>query len=134
MIRDIIYGPVAGGVVASSAAYFVTNPVYGIIMGIVSGVFQVIIMNTIEKKISRQKDIFHSFSFALFGLQGMLGGIFAGIYNAISRTATNGMTFNYATEKHQVFSWIISLISMPMGIAFGILAGLLCLLVAGHRR
>lgn len=30
MIRDIVYGPIAGGVVASSASYFVLDPGFGI--------------------------------------------------------------------------------------------------------
>lgn len=46
-IRDIVYGPVAGGVIASSAAYYVTTPVYGILMGIIGAVVQVVVMNKV---------------------------------------------------------------------------------------
>lgn len=65
-------------------------------MGIVGGFVQVLIMNVIEKKFARTKNIFHTFSFGLFGVQGMIGAAFAGGWNAIARgTATNGFTFNF---------------------------------------
>jgi hypothetical protein len=40
------------------------------------------------------------------------------------------MTFN----TNQVFSWIVSLISFPMGLIFGLLAGVFCFLVATHLK
>lgn len=100
LIRDIVYGPIAGGVISSSASFYVTNPVYGILIGIIGGIVQVVVMNTIEKKTARSKPIWNTFSFTLFGIQGLLGGVFAASWNAISRgTATNGFTFDYTNES-----------------------------------
>lgn len=66
----------------------------------------------------------------------MIGAMFAGGWHAIARggVANHGFTYNLEGEPHQVFSWIISLISMPMGILFGALAGVLCVAVGGYRR
>lgn len=47
VIRDIVYGPIAGGVIASSASYYVTNPVYGILIGIIAGIVQILAMNLV---------------------------------------------------------------------------------------
>ncbi len=47
LIRDIIYGPIAGGVASSSASYWIVNPVYAIVIGLVAGSVQVIIMNLV---------------------------------------------------------------------------------------
>lgn len=135
LIRDIVYGPVAGGVISSSASFYVTNPVYGILIGMIGGIVQVIVMNTVEKKVARTKSIWNTFSFTLFGVQGLLGGVFAAAWNAISRgTATNGFTFDFTGELGQVYSWLMSLVSAAMGIGFGLIAGGLCLAVAGHTR
>lgn len=47
LIRDVIYGPIAGGVAASTASYWIVNPVYAIVIGIVSALIQVVVMNVI---------------------------------------------------------------------------------------
>ena len=47
LIRDVIYGPIAGGVACSSAAYFVVNPAYGIALGVIAALVQVVIMNLV---------------------------------------------------------------------------------------
>lgn len=85
LIRDIIYGPIAGGVISSSPSFYVTNPVYGILIGLIAGIVQVVLMNKVESKIAQNKSIISTFSFTLFAVQGMLAGIFAGAWNAVSR-------------------------------------------------
>lgn len=132
LIRDIVYGPIAGGVASATASYWIVNPVYALVIGVVSALLQVIIMNLVEKKIAREKAIFNTFSFTLFGGQGLLGAIFAAIWNAAVRSKT--YDFSYDFRINQVFSWIMSLISLPMGLAFGLVAGALCAAVATHRR
>lgn len=62
----------------------------------------------------------------------MIGAIFASIWNAVARSNTYGFDYNF--NVNQVFSWIISLISAPMGLLFGALAGALCMAVACHNR
>lgn len=135
-IRDIVFGPIAGGIVASTASYYVVNPVYGIVMGIVAALVQVVIMNLVEKKIALSKSIFNTFSFTLFGVQGMIGACFAAIWYAGVRSRKYGFEYNFPDDDkwNQVFAWIISLISAPMGVAFGLLAGLLLMFITKYER
>jgi ammonia channel protein AmtB len=95
LIRDIIYGPVAGGVASVTASYWVVNPVYSIVIGVVSATIQVIVMNLIEKKFARENSIFNTYSFTLFGIQGLIGAIFAAIWDAGLRSNTYGFTYNF---------------------------------------
>lgn len=132
LIRDIVYAPIAGGVACSTASFWILNPVYALLTGLVAGSVQVVIMNLAEKKVARERSIFHSFSFSLFGVQGMIGAIFAAIWNATVRSNTYGFSYNF--KVNQVFSWVMSLISAPMGFLFGLLAGALCMAVAYHTR
>ena len=83
-VRDLIYGSLAGAISSASASYYVTNPVYGILFGFISAVIQVIVMNTIEKSRSRTGRIFNTYSFTLFGVQGLLGCVFASAWQAVA--------------------------------------------------
>ena len=47
LIRDVVYGPIAGGVASSTASYWIANPVYAIVIGIVSAHVQVVVMNVV---------------------------------------------------------------------------------------
>ena len=136
LIRDIVLGPIAGGVVASSASYYIINPVYGIVMGVVAAIVQIVIMNKVERKFSMEKSIFNTYSFTLFGVQGMIGACFSAIWYAAVRSRKYGFEFNFPDERgwNQVFAWIISLISAPMGIAFGLLAGALLIPVTNLEK
>lgn len=51
-------------------------------MGIIGGAVQVIVMNLVEKKVAMEKSIFNTFSFTLFGVQGMIGACFSAIWYA----------------------------------------------------
>lgn len=53
LIRDIIYAPIAGGVACSTASFWILNPVYALLTGLVAGSVQVIIMNLAEKRVAR---------------------------------------------------------------------------------
>ena len=46
-VRDIIQGPTAGAIATASASYFITNPVYGLVIGCIAGIFQVLWQNFI---------------------------------------------------------------------------------------
>lgn len=39
-IRDVVYGPIAGAIATSSAAYYITNPVWAMLVGSVAGIIQ----------------------------------------------------------------------------------------------
>ncbi len=43
VMRDIIHGPIAGGIVVGSSSLFITNPVYALVAGFAAGVTQTII-------------------------------------------------------------------------------------------
>lgn len=47
VVRDIILGPIAGGVIAGTASLYVVNPVYSLVMGFVGGSVQIIGQNLI---------------------------------------------------------------------------------------
>lgn len=134
MIRDVVYGPIAGGVASVTASYWIVNPVYALVIGVVAALVQVVAMNVVEKRVANEKSIFNTFSFTLFGIQGLIGAIFASIWHAGVRSQSYGFTYNIDGNSNQVFSWIISLISMPMGLLFGAGAGLLVMAVGTHRR
>ena len=53
LIRDVIYAPIAGGVACSTASFWILNPVYALLTGLVAGSVQVVIMNLAEKKVAR---------------------------------------------------------------------------------
>ena len=105
-------------------------------MGIVAAAVQVVIMNKVEKKFAMEKSIFNTFSFTLFGVQGMIGACFSAIWYAGVRSRKYGFDFDFPDEKNwnQVFAWVISLISAPMGVGFGLLAGALLIPVTNLER
>lgn len=43
MLRDMIYTIIGAGIASASASYYITNPVYSMLIGIVSGAIQIII-------------------------------------------------------------------------------------------
>ncbi len=47
LVRDIVYGPIAGGVASVTAGYWIINPVYALVIGVVAAMVQVIVMNVI---------------------------------------------------------------------------------------
>jgi ammonium transporter Rh len=47
LVRDIIYGPIAGGVATSTASYWILNPAYALTTGTVAAIVQVVVMNLI---------------------------------------------------------------------------------------
>jgi positive regulator of sigma E activity len=45
IIRDLIHSPLAGGIIAGSASFFITNPVYALVVGFTGGATQAFIQN-----------------------------------------------------------------------------------------
>ena len=135
-VRDVICGTVAGGVACSSASYYIVNPVYAIVIGITSAAIQVIVMNVIEKKVAMSSAVWNTYSFTLFGIQGIIGSAFQAGWFAITKGRDYGFTYNFFEDfKNQpLYAWIISLISAGMGIVFGILVGIILLCVTNHNH
>ena len=134
IVRDIVYGPIAGGVASLTASFWIVNPAYALVIGFVAATVQIIVMNFIEKKAARYGSIFNTFSFTLFGIQGMIGSVFSAIWSAGTRSNMYGFSYVIDNTHNQVFNWVISLISLPIGLLFGVAAGGLIALVNTHQR
>lgn len=131
--RDIITAPVAGAIIAGSATFFITQNAYSIVVGFVGGVIQVLIQNYIEKPNARDGSILSTFSWSLFGIQGLLGGIFSTGYRDILNHNTNSTVFSAASLNYNPgFELLIAVISIGMGLGFGAIAGSLIYIVSGQ--
>ena len=108
------------------------KPVYGILFGFLSGIIQTLVMNLIEKKVARESRIFNTYSFTLFGIQGVLGCIFAAAWKAVAGGFSDG--FEYTLDQNYVYEFTDGLISIAFGVAFGAIVGIFVLLLAGHER
>ncbi len=76
-VRDVVQAPTAGAVAIASSAYYITNPVYALVIGCVAGIIQTILQTLVEKRAARSAYITNTFSFTVFGVQGIVGSIFA---------------------------------------------------------
>jgi len=139
-IRDIVYGPVAGGIAVASSSIYIVSPVWSMFVGTTAGLLQVILMNTLEKNFAKGKNIFSTVSFTLFGVMGLLGVAFSAMNNAIMRGNFEGFEFIFSVEDSNTFTdlpifqlWI-GLLAVAFGIGFGIVAGLFILILASHTR
>lgn len=81
--RDLLHAPIAGGIVVGSAASFIVSPVYALVAGFTAGTVQTLIQNCVELPWMKQKTVISTISWSLFGVQGILGGIFASAYKRI---------------------------------------------------
>jgi hypothetical protein len=133
MPRDVVYGSVAGAIAVSSASYYVTNPVFAMIVGSVAGIIQAI-GNYFEKKYCRNGKIVNTISFVLFGIQGIVGSAWTAIWNAMVRTRNDGLPYNadfmVSSAKEFASAWI----STGLGIGFGLATGAIVMLMARHER
>lgn len=99
MIRDILHGPVAGGITVASAGYYITNPVWGILIGSVAGIIQPVI-NYFEHKHSLKNNIVTTISFGLFGINGLVGAAWASVWRAVIISRNDGITCNLDFLTH----------------------------------
>lgn len=95
LIRDIVYGPIAGGIASVTASYWIINPAFALVIGFTASVIQVILMNLIEKKQARTGNIYNSFSFSLFGIQGIIGAAFAAVWSKVVRDLNFGFVYTF---------------------------------------
>jgi hypothetical protein len=132
--RDFINSLVAGGVAACSAGVFFTNPVWAMVLGSTCGIVQAIVQRTIEQSVANNSRIFHTYSFTLFGVQGLIGAIFASIFSAVIIHKDDSIAYNHAYIKHQGYDLLIGVISAGIGLGFGLLSGILVLISTKHER
>ena len=135
LVRDAVQGPLAGAIAVASAAYFITNPVYALVIGCVAGAIQTVWQNYVEKKRSKRDTIVNTFSFCLFGIQGLIGSVFASGFRHALYSQTNGQTFtNLDSIPYPVFNFVTAIISAGIGIFFGIVIGLLMYCAGKHEH
>jgi len=74
-------------------------------------------------------------SWSLFGIQGLLGGVFATGYANIINSNSNGITFStQSTNYNPGYELLIAVISAGIGLGFGALAGALIYFVSGQTH
>jgi len=82
-----------------------------------------------------KNNIFNSTSFTLFGVQGIIGGIFASIFRAVVWTRNDGFTYVFTNAPRPAgYDLAMALLSAAFGLGFGILAGIFVLLTTNHER
>ena len=134
--RDLINGVVAGGVSSLSASFFITNPIWAMILGSASGILQLLGQSLIETSWAKTKPIINTYSFTVFGAQALLGGVFGSIYRASINNVDNRDGFTYLIDNIPVagYSLLIAVIAAGFGIGFGVLIGILLLIMGKHQR
>lgn len=83
IIRDLINSGVAGAISGLAAVMYIDKPVYSMVVGSTSGIVQTLVQNLIEKSISRRTKVFSTYSWQLFGVQGLIGTIFGSIFKTV---------------------------------------------------
>ena len=124
IIRDVMHGVIAGAIIPGAGSLYTYNPTYAIITGFIGGVSQALIQNMAEKKSISRGFILSTISWSLFGIQGVLGGIFAAGWKALAnnRYSANfnlNVIANFGNE-HEFYAMLIA---MSFGVVFGCLAG-----------
>lgn len=137
--RDFLNSLVAGGVASCTAGLYFTNPVWAMVLGSTAGGVQSLIQGLIEKRVSMTGRIFHSNSFSLFGVQGLIGGVFASIFRKVVETRTDGLTYDFtyhyfgSTFRYAGFDLAMACLCAAFGLAFGILIGIFMLCTGKHQ-
>ena len=133
--RDMINSLVAGGVASCTAGVYFTNPVWPLCLGAACGITQSLVQGLIEKRIAMKSRIFHTNSFTLFGVQGLLGGVFASIFRAVVLTRNDKFVFDFTFNSNPAgYDLAMACLSAALGLAFGILAGIFILITARHEK
>lgn len=134
--RDMLNSLIAGGVASVSAGFYFTNPVWPMVLGSACGIVQSLVQGLIEKKVAMKNRIFNTFSFTLFGVQGLIGSIFAAIFRRVVEDRNDGISFNFngMNDQNPGYDIAVALISAALGIGFGLISGLIILAVTKHLK
>ncbi len=128
IIRDAIHGVIAGAIVAGASSLYVSNPSYALIAGGVGGLTQSIIQNIFERWGIDKSFKLSTVSWALFGIQGILGGAFASGWKEVAtKYWSNNFAGNVLTNFGRQYEFYAALVSAGFGLAFGLLSGLIIL-------
>lgn len=93
IVRHLVYGPIAGAVIGGASAYYTTNPVYAIVIGVIGGIIQTICMLIKESVVNKGMKPITTVSFSLFGLQGLIGSAIAIGWKAIAEYDSNNLPY-----------------------------------------
>lgn len=126
ILRDVTHGAVAGAIATGAASLYIFNPAYAIISGFLAGFLQGFFQNVVEKLQARKGTIVSTFSWILFGINGFFGGLTASGWKDNAKVSHSSVFSTFVTQNFGAQNEMyIMLISVGMGLAFGILAGLL---------
>ena len=89
-----------------NASLFIKIPAYAQVIGFTAGLLQSLAQNFVEKTIAMKHDLFHSYSFTLFGIQGIVGAAFGSIFQGSSVFSTQTI--------------VLGCIAAGLGIGFGL--------------
>lgn len=99
-VRDFVNSPISGAIAALCSSYFITIPVYSQIVGAAAGIVQALVQNFMETKVARKYDILTTYSFCLFGIQGLMGAMFGSIFKSLlARDLQNQSTYDLLKIK-----------------------------------
>ena len=126
VLRDATHGAIAGAIATGAASLYILNPSWAIITGFIAGSLQGFFQGLVEKRSATSGDIVSTVSWILFGVNGFLGGIFAAAWkdeaNRNRSSSFSSFVLQNFGEQNEVY---IMLISVGMGLGFGLIAGVL---------
>lgn len=133
-IRDLINGTIAGGIAIFCPSFFIVNPTYSMIVGSTAGIVQVLVQNFIEKKIARKYNIINTFSFCLFGVQGLIGSVFASIFRADLKNKNQMAYYKNAYVINSTEPIALGFVSTALGVGLGLIVGTMIYFLSHHKR
>jgi hypothetical protein len=125
-LRDLVYSPVAGGVMVGSSAALVSSSAGAIVLGAVAGALQVLLQRW-EGRVKWYFLVENNVLF-LFGLQGILGGFFSAVFHRLAVDyhadlyPTSPAEYSLTTSSGQLEA---TGISMAIAICAGTVVGVL---------
>ena len=72
----------------------------------------------------------------MFGVQGLLGGVWSAIFRKVIEDDFYREGFDYDLDNMPVAGWslLIAVITMGIGLVFGLVIGIILLIFGKHRR
>ena len=82
----------------------------------------------------RTKSVVSTVSWTLFGIQGIIGGVFATGYKKIIDSNSNNFMYSDSSKNFNPgYQLLIAIISAGIGLGFGIIAGVVIYFTSAHR-
>lgn len=121
--QSFIYSVLGAGVAILSSSAYISNPVYGIVFGLASALFQELFLH-INRKISQYHGPIDPHSFVFIG-QGFLGIFYQAINRQIVHTNQNLLTFDWNYGKNPEYTLGNGAITIGMALILGFFIGTL---------